>query len=145
MKELSFLLHMKCLIYVLESSYQVKFKSVWLSLLIFITLKIVEETTPLPWTHQFANPSQGRNAPFLCCLIKLIWLTLFALLARNLEKQLCCQCEIVTSFKVVNYWPSLTFFSHEIYLAWNLHAFFWVGKLHVLSNKLASTYLIFIS
>lgn len=42
-----------------------------------------------------------------------------------------CQCEIVISFEVVNFWPSVTFFSHEIYLAWNLHTFLWVGKLHV--------------
>lgn len=54
-----------------------------------------------------------------------------ALLARNLEKQLCCQCEIVSFSEVVNFWPSLTFFSHEIYLAWILHTFLWVGELHV--------------
>lgn len=42
----SFLLHTKCLIYVLAPFYQGKFKSVWLSVLVFNTLKNLEKNTP---------------------------------------------------------------------------------------------------
>lgn len=56
---------------------------------------------------------------------------LFVFLTRNLEKQLHCQCEILSFFEIVNFWPRLTFFSHEIYLAWILCTLLWIGKLHV--------------
>lgn len=43
---------------------------------------------------------------------------LFVLLSRNLEKKFYCHCEILSFFEIVNFWPNLTFFPHEIYLAW---------------------------